>query len=193
MTELKKGTVIVYNYTGLSYVLTGAVDTRGFECTDKDGGKHWYSVDLIGSEFTVRADAKVGNVLKSKISGKHFVVAGIKDDQLDLVGYDGKSGFERTGDLLYYEIYDSILDVLPAPLATPSALDTQHGGDHYKKLGDYQPWQVLKAWLTLEEFRGYMKGTAIERLARERNKGGDLDIQKATHTLQAFVEMEVGK
>ncbi len=70
-----------------------------------------------------------------------------------------------------------------------SNLDTQHGGDHYKKLGDYQPWQVLKAWLTEEEFRGYMKGTAIAYLAREKHKGGDLDIKKATHTLQAFLEM----
>ena len=77
------------------------------------------------------------------------------------------------------------------PVAQESRLDTQHGGDHYKKLGDYQPWQVLKAWLTPEEFCGYMKGTAIAYLAREKDKGGDLDIKKATHTLQAFIEMEV--
>lgn len=133
---------------------------------------------------------KVGNVLKSKISSKHFVVTAVKSDQLELVGYDGKTGIELAGDLNYYEVFDSILDVLPVPLATPSALDTQHGGDHYKELGDYQPWQVLKAWLTQEEFRGYMKGTAIAYLAREAAKGGDLDINKATHTLQAFLEMK---
>ena len=88
-----------------------------------------------------------------------------------------------------YEVFDSILDGITVPVAPESHLDTQHGGDHYKKLGDYQPWQVLKVWLTEEEFRGYMKGTAIAYLAREKDKGGDLDIKKATHTLQAFIEM----
>lgn len=188
MIELKKGTVIIYNDTGLSYVLTGAADSnRGFECTDSEGGRHWYSVDFIGKRFTVRAEVKVGNVLKSKISGKHFIVTAVNSDQLELLGYDGKVGIEVTGDLSYYDIYDSILDVPPT---TPSTLDTQHGGDHYKKLGDYQPWQVLQAWLTPEEFKGYMKGSSIAYLAREAAKGGDLDIEKATHTLQAFLEMK---
>jgi len=71
-----------------------------------------------------------------------------------------------------------------------STLNIQHGGDHYKKLGDYQPWMVLKNWLTPEEFRGYMKGTAITYLAREKNKGGNLDIEKAIHTLRALLELE---
>jgi hypothetical protein len=70
-----------------------------------------------------------------------------------------------------------------------SALDTQVGGDHYKKLGAYQPWEVLRAWLTPEEFRGYMKGTAIAYLAREKDKGGMQDIDKAAHTLQGLSEM----
>lgn len=70
-----------------------------------------------------------------------------------------------------------------------SALDNQEGGDHYKKLGAYQPWEVLRRWLTPEEFRGYMKGTAIAYLAREQDKGGMLDIKKAGHTLQGLVEL----
>jgi hypothetical protein len=77
-----------------------------------------------------------------------------------------------------------------APLSEhTSALDVQEGGDHYKKLGAYQPWEVLKRWLTPEEFRGYMKGTAIAYLAREQDKGGMLDIRKAGHTLQGLVEL----
>lgn len=70
-----------------------------------------------------------------------------------------------------------------------SALDTQIGGDHYKTMGEFQPWSVLQAWLTPEEFRGYMKGTAIAYLARERQKGGDQDVSKATHTLQGLIEL----
>lgn len=74
-------------------------------------------------------------------------------------------------------------------IKTPSASDTQVGGDHYKKLGAYQPWEVLRAWLTPEEFRGFMKGTAIAYLAREQDKGGDEDVRKATHTLQGLIEL----
>lgn len=70
-----------------------------------------------------------------------------------------------------------------------NVLNTQIGGDHYKKLGQYQPWEVLKAWLTEDEFLGYMKGTAIAYLARERDKGGVMDIEKATHTLEGLLEL----
>lgn len=70
-----------------------------------------------------------------------------------------------------------------------SVLETQVGGDHYKKLGRYQPLEVLKVWLTPEEFRGYMKGTAIAYLAREQDKGKDVDIEKAMHTLQGLLEL----
>lgn len=71
----------------------------------------------------------------------------------------------------------------------PSVLDVQIGGDHYKKLGQYQPWEVLRRWLTPEEFRGYMKGTAVAYLARELDKGGMQDIEKAMHTLQGLIDL----
>lgn len=70
-----------------------------------------------------------------------------------------------------------------------SASDTQVGGTHYKDMGDYQPWDVLKHWLTPEEYRGYQKGVAIAYLARERSKGGTQDIAKAVHHLQKLVEV----
>lgn len=73
--------------------------------------------------------------------------------------------------------------------APQSALDSQVGGEHYKRLGAYQPWVVLEHWLTPEEFRGYMKGTAIAYLARERDKGGDQDIEKGAHTLRGWLEL----
>ena len=69
------------------------------------------------------------------------------------------------------------------------ANETQVGGNHYKDLGDFQPWDVLKHWLTPEEYRGYQKGVAIAYLARERSKGGDQDIKKATHHLQKLIEV----
>lgn len=70
-----------------------------------------------------------------------------------------------------------------------STLDIQVGGDHYKKLGEYQPWEVLARWMTPEELKGYGKGTAIAYLAREADKGGRQDIAKAIHTLQLYMEL----
>ncbi len=70
-----------------------------------------------------------------------------------------------------------------------SALETQEGGDHYKKLGNYQPWEVLSKWMTPEELKGFVKGTVIAYLAREEDKGGRLDIKKAMHTLQIYLEL----
>ena len=70
-----------------------------------------------------------------------------------------------------------------------SPLNNQIGGDHYKKLGRYQPWEVLAHWMNPDELRGYMKGTVIAYLAREADKGGDLDIEKATHTIALWQEV----
>lgn len=70
-----------------------------------------------------------------------------------------------------------------------SALNSQVGGDHYKKLGIYQPWEVFKRWMTPEEFKGAMKKEVITYLAREQDKGGREDIEKAMHTMQIYLEL----
>lgn len=70
-----------------------------------------------------------------------------------------------------------------------SVLQTQIGGDHYKKLGQYQPWEVLGKWMTPEELKGFAKGTVIAYLAREEDKGGREDIEKAAHTLQIYLDL----
>lgn len=73
-----------------------------------------------------------------------------------------------------------------------TALDGQVGGSHYKDMG-VQPWEAMEAWLTPEEYRGYHKGVAIGYLAREQQKGGLQDIEKAIHHLQRLVEIEHGR
>lgn len=77
--------------------------------------------------------------------------------------------------------------------APTPAKDVQVGGDHYKTMGDYQPFQVAAEWLTPEELRGYMKGTVIAYLAREKQKGGDQDIAKSLHFIQLFEELRKDK
>lgn len=74
-----------------------------------------------------------------------------------------------------------------------STLDTQVGGDHYKKLGQYQPWQVAAACMSPVELRGYMKGTVLAYLMREGDKGGDQDIEKARHTIELWQEVRKDK
>jgi len=70
----------------------------------------------------------------------------------------------------------------------PRANDIQVGGDHYKKYGDLQPWDVIVAWNL-----GYLDGTALKYIARWRDKGGINDIKKAIHFLEKFIEVEEGK
>lgn len=76
-----------------------------------------------------------------------------------------------------------------SPVPATSALASQVGGEHYKKFGAYQPWEVLAKWLTPEELKGFAKGTVIAYLAREADKGGRQDIEKSLHTLQLYLEL----
>lgn len=54
----------------------------------------------------------------------------------------------------------------------------------YKDMGLYEPYKILKAVLTPEEFRGWVKGDALVYLLREKDKGQDKDIVKAMRMLQ---------
>ncbi len=69
-----------------------------------------------------------------------------------------------------------------------TANNKQHGGNHYKKYGDLQPWDVVVQWNL-----GYLEGTALKYIARWRDKNGIEDIQKAIHFLEKLVEVEKQK
>ncbi len=66
--------------------------------------------------------------------------------------------------------------------------DIQYGGDHYKKYGDLQPWDVITRWKL-----GYLDGTALKYIARWKDKGGVEDLKKAIHFLQKTIEVEESK
>ena len=70
-----------------------------------------------------------------------------------------------------------------------TAKDKQVGGDHYKRLA-VEPWDAMKAWLSPEEFRGFLKGNVIKYLARTK---GENDIQKAGHYMERLLEEMDGK
>lgn len=72
----------------------------------------------------------------------------------------------------------------------------QVGGDHYKGLG-IEPWDVEQAWMTHEQFQGFLLGSAISYLARfniegQDGKGGIKDVKKAHHYLEKLIEVTEG-
>ena len=71
---------------------------------------------------------------------------------------------------------------------TTAPLTSQIGGDHYLRLGEFQPIIVMSRWLSPEEFMGYAKGTALAYLGRDKENSRE-DIQKAIHTLQLYLEL----
>jgi hypothetical protein len=84
----------------------------------------------------------------------------------------------------------------PGPGLRPSAWcrlwparDTQVGGNHYCSKA-IQPWDAMEAWMTPEQFRGFLRGNAIKYLARCDDKGGMEDIRKADHYLNKLLEVK---
>lgn len=65
----------------------------------------------------------------------------------------------------------------------------QIGGDHYTSKA-IQPWDAMEAWLTPEQFIGFLRGNAIKYLARAGAKGASLeDYKKAKHYLAKLIEV----
>ena len=58
--------------------------------------------------------------------------------------------------------------------------DRQVGGNHYKEM-PVQPWVIMEAVLTPEEFRGYLKGNIIKYAMRQGKKENSDDASKARH------------
>lgn len=70
--------------------------------------------------------------------------------------------------------------------------DKQVGGNHYKDM-TVQPWAVMQAVLTTEEFIGFLKGNVIKYSMRQGKKEGSTDdAEKALHYLQKLREIERG-
>jgi hypothetical protein len=56
--------------------------------------------------------------------------------------------------------------------------DVVHNPPHYRQ-GKIECIDAIEAALTPEEYRGYLKGTVMKYLWRERYKGGDESVHKA--------------
>lgn len=78
-----------------------------------------------------------------------------------------------------------------APKINPVQADArQVGGDHYKAM-PMQPWDVMQAILTKEEFAGFLKGNIVKYSMRAGQKAGATDdADKARHYAQKLKEVQ---
>ena len=74
------------------------------------------------------------------------------------------------------------------PEIVVSADARQVGGSHYRDM-QMQPWDVMQAVLTPEEFRGFLKGNVIKYAMRHGKKEGTDDAGKAQHYRQKLAEV----
>jgi hypothetical protein len=66
--------------------------------------------------------------------------------------------------------------------------DMVNSPPHYQSESGIEAIDAIKAALTPEEFRGYCKGNAMKYVWRERNKGGNQDLEKAAWYLNRLKE-----
>jgi hypothetical protein len=70
-----------------------------------------------------------------------------------------------------------------------TADDVQVSGNHYKDM-PIQPWHIMEAVMTDEEFVGFLKGNIIKYSLRAGRKDGSDDAGKAKHYMQKLKEFQ---
>jgi Protein of unknwon function (DUF3310) len=68
-----------------------------------------------------------------------------------------------------------------------SSLDTQEGGDHYRR------YPIQPVEYTVKNGLGFLAGNVIKYVTRYKDKGGAEDIRKAIHYLNLILEFEYPK
>lgn len=69
-----------------------------------------------------------------------------------------------------------------SPMKNP--LETQIGGQHYKKLA-IQPIEYIHA-----NKLGFCEGSVVKYVSRWRDKGGFADLEKAKHFIDLLIQLE---
>lgn len=74
------------------------------------------------------------------------------------------------------------------PLKAKSEEDKINHPLYYGGDTTYETIKVLKAWMTVEEYHGFMLGNTIKYLSRWGKKGGVEDLKKAKWYLDKLLE-----
>lgn len=75
------------------------------------------------------------------------------------------------------------ISISEAPL-----VDNVNHPPHYGNDTPYETIKVLKAWLTAEQYQGFLIGNVIKYQSRYRNKGGVEDLKKSAWYLNKYIE-----
>lgn len=67
---------------------------------------------------------------------------------------------------------------------TSKPLDTQVGGDHYKK------YKIQPVEYAMANGLNYCQANAIKYVTRYKDKNGIEDLKKAIHNIQILIELE---
>ena len=67
--------------------------------------------------------------------------------------------------------------------------DLQISGNHYKDMA-IQPWELMEAVLTHEEFVGFLKGNILKYSLRAGRKDGSDDLGKCRHYMMKLREVQ---
>ena len=70
-----------------------------------------------------------------------------------------------------------------------SASDYQVDGSHYKDM-PIEPWDVMRAVMTRDEFIGFLKGNVIKYSLRAGRKEGSDDVAEARHYMEKLAELK---
>ena len=158
-------------------------------------GVHESEIEKVeeDKELTFKPDEsafKVGDKVRRKdgekfLSGKEIEI--IKGEHLDLKGY-----FQLKGTDLYInkehieKVEEKSLEDTAYELGTKSTDNINP--DHYKT-GGIETINYIKAKLTEEEYKGYLKGNIIKYISRAEQKNGVEDYKKAQWYTNRLVEV----
>ena len=102
----------------------------------------------------------------------------------------------------WFEPVSTVVDVMdcpggvcPVPWATkeePPVIqeDTVNHPSHYTDGGGIECIEAIEAQLTVEEYRGYLKGNIAKYNWRERHKGGTESLKKARWYLDRLIQLD---
>jgi len=112
--------------------------------------------------------------------------------RVDVVLTDGTSGSSDACDFDWAHVEGRKVNIIAYRVVeeekSPSARDTQIGGDHYKTAA-VQPWDVVDTW-PIEQQVGFHRGNVLKYVMRMGTKDENAkEIKKAAHYLQKLAEV----
>lgn len=85
------------------------------------------------------------------------------------------------------KVVDSNSKEIEVGFVPKTKFDEVNKAEHYNQ-GKYEVIDVLKDWLTKEEFIGFCRGNTLKYVARYQKKGGVKDLQKAEYYNNKLME-----